>query len=160
MTQDPRLILDAKEAFAYYEGNLSGFPRLLVGRLMLTKNFLAFHQYDVEKAGLLERARLRQTGNIISIPLDKIVSVSVEQGVRASKSKPNWKNADDFLKKSIGERPLNIKPRLLDSAERYARLVVTIETDYGVEVAYFEVDDSTKWAGVISARIRKHTTTG
>jgi hypothetical protein len=158
MTLDPRLMLEVREAFAYYEGMMAGLPKLMVGKLMLTKKYIAFHQYEVEKVGLLERPRLKQTTNTVSIPLDRIISVSVEQGVRATKSRPNWKNPDDFMRKSSGERQINVKPRLLNSSERYSRLVLTVESEYGVEMAYFELDEPTKWASIIASRIKKGVT--
>lgn len=157
MTQDPRLLLEAREAFAYYEGMMTGLPRLMAGKLMLTKKYLAFHQYEVEKAGLLEKPRLRQTTNIVSIPLERVVAVTVEHGVRATKSRPNWKNPDDFLHKANGDRQFNVKPGFLYPSERYAKLVVTVESDYGVEMACFEVEEPAKWAGMISAGMKKQT---
>lgn len=155
MTQDTKFLFDPKQSIAYYEGNLSGYPRLMVGKLMLTKNFIAFHQYEVEKVGLLEKARLRQTENVLSIHIDRVVSVSIENGVRSKKSKPNWKNADDFIKKSMGQREFNSKPKLLDSNEKYSRLAITLETDSGVEIAYFELDNPAKWVSLITSRMKK-----
>jgi|BEDMetMinimDraft_2_1075160.scaffolds.fasta_scaffold00153_12 hypothetical protein len=157
MTEDPRLMLEVRESFAYYEGMITGLPKLMVGKLTLTKEYITFHQYEVEKVGLLERPRLKQTKNIIFIPLDRIVSVTVQQGIRAVRSKPNWKNPDDFVRKSNGERQLNMKPRLLDSSEKYSRLVLTVESEYGVDMAYFELEEPSKWATMIASRIKKQS---
>lgn len=125
-------------------------PRLMVGRLFLTDKYIGFHSFKVHYSGVLERPRLVPTGRVLGLPMDKVVELSVEEGVRSKRSRPNWTIKKDFERKVSGERPLNAKPRPLDSAEKYRQVMITSETENGLEVALFEVDD----ADEVAERIR------
>jgi hypothetical protein len=136
----------------YYEGVMSNLPRLLVGKLFLTPKYIGFHTFEVRSSGLLGKARLMPTGKVVGIAMDKVVDVSVEEGVRSKKSRPNWRDPNDFERKLSGEKPFNSKPRPLDSAERYSQVMITCETEHGLEVAMFEVAD----AKLVTDKIRNH----
>jgi hypothetical protein len=113
----------------------------MVGKLILNSRYLIFHIYEPRYTGVLQNGRLVSTGRVLSIPLSGILDVSVESGVRARRSRPNWKNKDDFEKKSSGERGINVHPGFLDDSEGYSRLMLTVETGSGVEIASFEVQN-------------------
>jgi len=124
---------------------LASYPHVLVGKLILNSRYLIFHIYEPRYSGLLETARLYSTGQVISLALNSIIDVSVESGVRAKRSRPNWKNKDDFARKSAGDRPINTHPGFLDEAEKYSKVMLTIETQNGVEIAAFEVQNALAW---------------
>lgn len=125
----------------YYEGKAHGLPPLMVGKLFLTSRYLGFHTYEVRSSGLFRKAQLAPTGKVLAIGMDKLVDVSIEQGTRSKKSRPNWRDADDFEAKSAGEKALNDGPGILGSTERFRQLMVTYESENGLEVAMFEVAD-------------------
>lgn len=125
----------------YYEGVMGNLPKLMVGKLFLTTKYLGFHAFEIRSSGILEKARLIPTGKVLGLPLDKVVDVTVEGGVRSKKSRPNWRDRRDFERKASGEKPFNAKPKPLDSLEKYRQLMVTCETEKGLEVAMFEVAD-------------------
>ena len=125
----------------------------MVGKLLLNARYLIFHIYEPRYAGLLETARLHSTGRVLSIPITSVLDVSIESGVRARKSRPNWKNRDDFEKKSSGLREVNSHPGFLDDAENYSKLMLTIEIDGEVEIAAFEVQNPQGWEKSIKAHI-------
>ena len=111
----------------------------------------------LDTRGLLETGRLNSTGRVLSIALDTIVDVTVESGSRAKRSRPNWKNKDDFEKKSSGERAINSHPGLLDESETYSTLMLTIETETegGVEIARFEVQNPRAWEQTLKGQLAK-----
>jgi hypothetical protein len=117
----------------------------MVGKLMLNSRYLMFHIYEPRYTGVLQAARLISSGRVLSIPLGSIVDIAVESGVRARSSRPNWKNKDDFEKKSSGERAMNSHPGFLDDSENYSTLMLTIENERGVEIARFEVQNPKAW---------------
>ncbi|MDV3294105.1 MAG: hypothetical protein LYZ70_07525 [Nitrososphaerales archaeon] len=125
----------------YYEGTMHGLPPLMVGKVFVTAKYLGFHAFEVRSSGILAKPRLVPTGKVLGISMDKVVDVTVEGGVRSKKSRPNWKDAKDFEKKSAGEKPINGRAKPLDSTEKYRQLMVTCETENGLEVALFEVAD-------------------
>lgn len=125
----------------YYEGAMHSLPPLMVGKIFLTPKYLGFHAFEIHASGLLEKARLRPTGKVLGISVDKIVDVTVEGGIRSKKSRPNWKDSRDFQKKATGEKQINAKAKPLDSKEKYRQVMVTCETEHGLEVAMFEVAD-------------------
>jgi len=125
----------------YYEGRMHNLPPLMVGKIFLTPKYLGFHAYETAASGILGKPHLVPTGKVLGISMDKVVDVSIEEGVRSKKSKPNWRDGKDFGRKAAGERQVNAKPRPLDANERYKQLIVTCETDNGLEVAMFEVAD-------------------
>jgi hypothetical protein len=128
-------------AFVYYEGHLSAHPHVMVGKLLLNSRYLIFHIYQPHYAGVLQNARLVSTGRVLSIPLSSIVDAGIESGVRAKSSRPNWKNKDDFEKKSSGDRMINRHPGFLEEPESFSRVMLTVETESGVEIASFEVQN-------------------
>jgi hypothetical protein len=130
----------------------------MVGKLILNSRYLIFHIHEPRYAGLLETARLNSTGRVLSIGLKSIIDVSVESGVRAKRSRPNWKNKDDFGRKCAGDRAINTHPGLLDEAENYSKLMLTIETETGVEIAAFEVQNPQAWKQSVEGNIAKSTT--
>ena len=136
---------------AYYEGRMSRLPPLMVGKIFLTPKYLGFHSYEVRKRGLFGRGHLAPSGKVLTVAMDKVVDVSIESGVRAKKSRPNWEDASDFEKKANGEKVVNDSPRPIDSKERYTQLMVTCETENGLEVAMFEVADPQALADSIDA---------
>ncbi len=111
----------------------------MVGKLMLNSRYLIFHIHEPRYAGVLETARLNSTGKILSIALSTIMDVTTESGVRAKRSRPNWKSKDDFQRKASGERAINSHPGFLDDSETFSTLMLTVETENGVEIAKFEV---------------------
>ena len=125
----------------YYEGMMSSLPRLMVGKLFLTPKYIGFHAFDLRSTGLLAKSRLVPTGKVVGISMDKVVDVTLEEGVRSKKSRPNWRDAADFERKASGEKPFNAKPKALDAVERYGQVMITCETEHGLEVAMFEVAD-------------------
>ncbi|MDG6898695.1 MAG: hypothetical protein JRN24_03045 [Nitrososphaerota archaeon] len=125
----------------YYEGKLQNLPPLMVGRIFLTPKYLGFRAYEVRVSGMLGKPQLVPTGKVLGIEMDKVVDLALEGGVRSRKSRPNWRDAKDFERKASGERRLNAKPRPLDGAEKYRQLIVTCETETGLEAAIFEVAD-------------------
>ncbi|MDV3244916.1 MAG: hypothetical protein LYZ66_07090 [Nitrososphaerales archaeon] len=125
----------------YYEGTMRHLPPLMVGKIFLTPKYLGFHAFEIRASGLLEKSRLIPTGKVLGISVDKIVDVTVEEGVRSKKSRPNWKDGKDFERKAAGEKKINANARPLDSKEKYRQLMVTCETEQGLEVAMFEVAD-------------------
>jgi len=129
----------------------------MVGKLMLNSRYLIFHVYEPRYAGVLQTARLNSTGRVLSIALDTIMDVAVESGVRARASRPNWKNKDDFEKKSSGVRGINSHPGFLDDPENYSKLMLTIETANGVEIATFEVQNPQAWAQSLKNHVAKST---
>jgi hypothetical protein len=131
--------------FVYYEGHLSSYPQVMVGKLMLNSRYLVFHIYEPRYAGIFQSPRLVSTGKVLSIALSAIIDVSVESGMRSRKSRPNWKNMNDFQLKSSGERATNAHPGFLDNTETYSRLMVTVESELGVEIASFEVQNPQAW---------------
>lgn len=143
-----------EETLAYYIGALQGMPGLMVGKLILTPRFLGYHVYEVESVGVVGKGRLRPSEKVFSFPLERIVSARVEEGARAKKSRPRWTDADDFSKKAAGERAINTPPKLLDSAERFSTLVLTMESESGVEMARFELNNPREWVDAIAARLK------
>jgi hypothetical protein len=141
--------------FVYYEGHLASFPNIMVGKLLLNSRYLIFHIYEPRYSGILETPHLQSTGRVLSIALNKIMDVTVESGVRAKRSRPNWKNRDDFGKKSSGERAINTHPGFLDDAENYSKLMLTVETENAVEIATFEVHNPQMWEQSIKSHIAK-----
>jgi hypothetical protein len=117
----------------------------MVGKLILNPRYLIFHIYEPRYSGVLQTARLNSTGRVVSIALSTVMDVSIESGIRAKRSRPNWKNKDDFEKKSLGERGINSHPSFLDDPENYSTLMITLETENGVEIARFEVQDPQAW---------------
>jgi len=111
----------------------------MVGKLILNSRFLVFHIYEPKYAGLLQNGRLTSTGRLLSIGLDTILDIAVESGVRSRGSRPNWKNKDDFEKKSNGLRAINAHPGFLDEHEAFSTLMITTETGNGVEIASFDI---------------------
>lgn len=140
---------------AYYLGHLASFPPLMVGRLLLNSKYLAFHICDISPGGFFQPPRLTATGRVLATPIEKILDVSLERGVRSKRTRPNWKDRNDFERKAGGERRLNLPPGPLDSSERYQHIMVTTETENGVEVAIFEVDNPTGWDQALRAQIAK-----
>ena len=127
----------------------------MVGKLILNSRYLIFHIYEPRYVGVLQNGRLQSTGRVLSISLNTILDVSVESGVRARSSRPNWKNKDDFEKKSSGERAINRHPGMLDDPENYSRLMITTETDNGVEIACFEVQNPLALEQTLKSHISK-----
>lgn len=126
---------------------------------MINARYLIFQIYEPRYAGLLQTGRLSSSGQVMSIALDSIVDVTIESGVRARSSRPNWKNKDDFEKKSSGERAINSHPRFLDDSESYATLMLTIETETegGVEISRFEVQNPQAWQESLKSQLAKST---
>jgi hypothetical protein len=129
----------------------------MVGKLILNSRYLIFHIYEPRYVGVLQNGRLTATGRVLSIPLTTILDVTVESGVRARRSRPNWKNKDDFEKKSSGERAINTHPGFLDDSENYYRLMLTTETESGVEIATFEVQNPQAFEQSLKNHIAKST---
>jgi hypothetical protein len=129
----------------------------MVGKLMLNPRYLIFHIYEPRYSGVLQTARLNSTGRVLSIALDTIMDVTIESGVRARRSRPNWKNKEDFERKSSGERAINSHPGFLDDPENYSRLTLTIETGNGVEIAAFEVQNPQAWEQKLKSNLAKST---
>ncbi len=125
----------------YYEGTMQGLPPLVVGKVFLTPKYLGFHTFEIRSSGMLGKTNMVPTGKVLGIAMDRIVSVAVEGGVRSKKSRPDWKDSKDFERKATGEKPINTPARPLDSSEKYRQLMVTCETEHGLEVALFEVAD-------------------
>jgi len=142
-------------AFTYYEGHLASYPNVMVGKLILNTRYLVFMIHEPKYAGILETPRLTSSGRVLSIRLSSIVDVMVESGVRAKSSRPNWKNRADFEKKSSGEREINRHPGFLDDSESYSKLMLTIETERGVEIASFEVQHPQAWEQSIKEQMQK-----
>ena len=142
---------DEQGNFAYYEGRMSRLPPLMVGKLFLTPKYLGFHSYEVRSRGLFGRGHLAPSGKVITIAMDKVVDVSIESGVRSRKSRPNWEDAPDFERKASGEKAINDSPSPITGKEKYKQLMVTCETDNGLEVAMFEVADPQALADRIDA---------
>lgn len=142
MTQNITLNSTAsKGSLAYYEGVMSNLPRLMVGKILLTQGYLAFHSYELRSGGLIGEPKLVPTGRVFGFELSKIIDVTVETNVRARRSRPNWKDRHDFEKKVDGEKSINARPRPLDASEKFKQLLVTYETENGLEVGMFELDD-------------------
>jgi hypothetical protein len=129
----------------------------MIGKLILNSRYLIFHIYEPRYVGVLQNGRLQSTGRVLSISLNTVLDVSVESGVRARSSRPNWKNRDDFEKKSSGERSINRHPGFLDDSESYQRLMITTETDNGVEIASFEVQNPQAFEQTLKSHIAKST---
>ena len=129
----------------------------MVGKLILNPRYVIFHIYEPRYTGVLQTARLNSTGRVVSIPLSSVIDVTIESGVRARRSRPNWKNKDDFEKKSSGERSINSHPGFLDDAEDYSKLMLTIETESGVEIATFEVQNPQAWEQSLKSHVAKGT---
>lgn len=125
----------------YYEGSMRSLPPLMVGKIFLTPKYLGFHAFEIRASGVLGKTQLIPTGKVLGISMDKVVDISIEGGVRSKRSRPNWRDTKDFERKANGERAINARPRPLDSSEKYRQLMVTCETDDGLEVAMFEVAD-------------------
>ena len=125
----------------YYEGMMSNLPKLLVGKLFLTPKYIGFHVFEARSSGFFGKSKLIPTGKVLGLSMDKLVDVSVETGVRSKKSRPNWRDSDDFERKATGEKPFNAKSKPLDASEKYSQVMVTCETEHGLEVAMFEVSD-------------------
>jgi hypothetical protein len=129
----------------------------MVGKLILNSRYLIFHIYEPRYVGVLQNPRLTSSGRVLSIPLTAILDVTVESGVRARRSRPNWKSKDDFEKKSSGERAINTHPGFLDDPENYSRVMLTTETESGVEIASFEVQNPQALEQSIKSNIAKST---
>ena len=129
----------------------------MVGKLILNSRYVIFHIYEPRYSGLLQNARLASTGKVMSLPLDKIVDVSVETGVRARSSRPNWKSRDDFERKMSGEKAINSHPGLLDGSEKYSKILLTVETENGIEIASFEVSNPQAWEQSLKTHFAKST---
>lgn len=142
-----------EETLAYYTGAVRGMPKLMVGKLVLTPRYLGYQVHEVQSVGVIGKGRLRPSEKVYSFPLERVVSVKVEGGKRAKKSRPKWTDAEDYNKKASGEKGINTPPKPLDPSERFSILVVTMESEYGVEIARFELNNPEEWADAISARI-------
>ncbi len=148
MSQNLLNSLRSRDSMAYYLGNLGSYPRLMIGRLLLTSRYLAYHICDIHPGGVFQQARLTASGRVLAIPIEKIIDVSVERGVRSKRTRPNWKDKKDFDRKATGDKQLNLPPGPLDSSERYQEIMVTTETERGIEVAIFEVENPSGWAPI------------
>ena len=145
-------------AFVYYEGHLGAYPPVMVGKLLLNSRYLMYLIHEPRYTGLLQNPRLTSTGRVLSIAMDDIVDVTIESGVRARRSRPNWKNKEDYERKSSGERPINTHPGFLDDPESFSRLMLTIETVSGVEIASFEVQNAQQWQQAIKDKMAQSET--
>ena len=149
---------DDAGTIAYYEGKMTRFPPLMVGKLFLTPRYLGFHSYEVKHRGLFGKGHLAPSGKVLTIPMDKVVDVSTETGERSKRSRPNWEDASDFEKKLNGEKPVNDSPSPIAGKEKYKQLMITCETESGLEVAMFEVTDpqalADKIRGIAASRAR------
>ncbi len=70
----------AANVFVYYEGHLSSYPNIMVGKLILNSRYLIFHIYEPRYTGVLQTARLNSTGRVLSLGLNTIMDVTVESG--------------------------------------------------------------------------------
>ncbi len=129
----------------------------MVGKLILNSRYLIFHIYEPRYVGVLQNGRLTSTGRVLSVSLATVLDVTVEWGGRARRSRPNCNNTDDFEKKSSGERGINTHPGFLDDSENYSRLLITTETENGVEIATFEVQNPQALEQSIKNHIAKST---
>lgn len=148
----------ASNVFVYYEGHIASYPNIMVGKLMLNNRYLIFHIYEPRYSGLLETASLNSTGRVLSIALSSIMDINVEGGIRSKRSRPNWKNRGDFERKVSGDRPINSHPGFLDDSEHFSTLLLTIETDIGVEIARFEVQNPQAWEKSLRNQLTKVAT--
>jgi hypothetical protein len=147
-----------ENAFVYYEGHLPSYPHVMVGKLILNSRYVIFHVHEPHYHGVLQNATLRSTGRVLSIPLSKVIDVSIEAGVRARNSRPNWKNKEDFARKASGERAINRRAGFLDDSERFSKLMLTIETENGAEIVGFEVQNPQAWEQSLKTHVAKGTT--
>ena len=139
----------------YYEGHLASYPHIMVGKVVLNPRYLVFHIYEPRYSGLLQNARLTSTGRVLALALSSIIDVAVESGVRSRRSRPNWKSRDDFEKKGVGARAINARPGFLDESEAYETVMITAETEKGVEIASFEVHNPHAFEQTLKNQIAK-----
>ncbi len=126
-----------RDSYAHYHGGHSRCGHHMFGRLILTnKRFLFQWQKTVEHGGFFgfgKKKELQTVGVPINIPIDKVISATVETRTRK--------------KGTLNE------PATLFSKEQYQVLIVSMETPFGIENPAFEVENATDWAVAIQRAV-------
>lgn len=103
------------------------------GRLLLSnKRFAYVEQKEVERGSFLaKRKELQTVGIKINLPVEKVIGATVETRQRKKGTRSD--------------------PPSMFSKENFHLLIVSMETDYGVENPSFEVQNPMDWARTIQA---------
>ena len=120
-----------------YHNGYSRIGNLMSGKLILTnKRFLFLEQKQVKSGGFLgfgKKTEIQTAGVKINLPIDGVIGALVENRTR---------------KKGT----LNTPPSLF-SKESYQLLVVSLDTDQGMENPAFEVYNAQDWATAIQRAV-------
>jgi len=120
-----------------YHSGYSRIGSIMWGKLILTnKRFLFLEQKQVKSGGFLgfgKKTEIQTAGVRINLPTDSVIGALVETRTR---------------KKGT----LNTPPSLF-SKEQYQLLVVSLETEHGMENPAFEVRNAQDWATAIQRAV-------
>lgn len=120
-----------------YHSGYSRIGNLMSGKLILTnKRFIFLEQRPVKSGGFLgfgKKTEIQTAGVKINLPIDNVVGALVETRTR---------------KKGT----LNTPPSLF-SKEQYQILMVSLETEQGMENPTFEVHNAQDWATAIQRAV-------
>ncbi len=120
-----------------YHSGYSRIGAVMRGKLILTsKRFLFLEQRTVKSGGFLgfgKKAETQTAGVRINLPIDNVIGATVETRTR---------------KKGT----LNTPPSLF-SKEQYQVLIVSLETEDGMENPAFEVYNAQDWATAIQRAV-------
>jgi hypothetical protein len=130
-TKDERVILEEDQV--RYHSGLKSLEQSMLGKLMLSNKRLMFLQEEVvEEPGLFHRKRdLDVVGLKLDLPVDKIVSTSTDTRQR---KRGTW----------------DARPTLL-SDETYKVLILSLQTENGIENPVFEVATPDSWVSAIQS---------
>jgi hypothetical protein len=134
----------ATARLVYYEGELASHPYVMAGTLTLDSRNLIFQIYEQRYTAVLQYGQLASTGKMISISLSNIVDVSVEPWSPSRGSSSGRDGEDPF---SIGVAATAGSGTTAEGGpsgyqryqEKHVKLMITAETQAGVEVVRFDV---------------------
>lgn len=131
--RDEKAVRD--ETNVVYHRGYSRYGYAMFGRLILTsKRFIFIQQEVVERGGFLKKKKeLRNVGIKMNLPVEKVLGVSTETRERK-------KNTID-------------DPPSLFSKEQYKVMVVSLDTQDGMENPCFEVSDVEGWTMAIQRAV-------
>ena len=127
--KDEKAVRD--ETDVLYHGGSSRYGNLMRGRLLLTnKRFTFVEQAWVESGPFFAKKRELQTKGIrFNLPIEKVVGSMTESRTR---------------KKGTLNEPAGIFGK-----EQYSVLIVSLDTDYGMDNPIFEVRDPAGWSAAV-----------
>lgn len=126
-----------EQSGVHYHGGYSRIGSYMWGKLILTnKRFIFLQQQTVQSGGILgfgKKSEVQTVGVKINLPIENVIGATVETRTR---------------KKGT----LNESPSFF-SKEQYQVLLVSLETEYGMENPAFEVYNAQDWVTAIQRSV-------